>query len=182
MNSTVIEAFQEFIKQLNCLNLDLEDEYDVNTINAMKMVKYWSSIKFKSSKDYDFIMQLIIDYYQKQGFQNPCKYVDIELCKLLEYIYLSITELLSDKKRNFNGLSYIDLFLIKEMANEDLKKAIKALELEKNKDYNGSLEVWKEILGKDFPKYRSPEGLNKLNEKIQSNYDNKTTNYAKRIL
>ena len=98
---------------------------------------------------------MILSYYSTRS-DAASEFVDLELPKIFEYIWLNVTNDVSDPKGiqgNINSLTQDERSKISTRAWVDKNKAIEARQFESDKDHRSSIKKWGDIFGSNFPDY-----------------------------
>jgi len=156
MAKTVIEAFNIFLDRLDAIELAGGFKDDEYISNVFKIMNYWINKNSKSIAVSDFMIKMAMDYFKVQKKENLCKYPDIELVKLFEYLDANLNESYYNNGVDAKSFKHSFSFMSKKI-HEDYSKAIKALEYERDNEYKKSIECWREIFGNDFPRYTQCE-------------------------
>ena len=133
----------------------LNNIHDGHLLNVIRIIKYWNKRLTMPTMGSYLLENLILDYYSEQT-SKASKYVDTELLNIFYDIHTRIRNPVSDYKEiqeNLNNLSLEEKNKISERAYNDYVKAFNARESEKEREYEKSIKLWKEIFGDEFPSY-----------------------------
>ena len=128
---------------------------DGNVLNAIRIMKHWNARRTMPTAASYLIECIILDYYDA-GLARASEYPDIEMIKLLPYLATRIVTDVADPKRiqgNLNDLGWAERRAISARASQDALKADAARTTEVRNDHRKAIEMWREVLGPDFPKY-----------------------------
>lgn len=127
---------------------------NVSVLDMVRIAKFWANhAAIPEIKSY-FLENLILNYYNS-GVSSVV-YLDIELVKILAYIYHNIHNVLNDPKGiqgDINHLIYDEREKVKAKAADHYHKAVEARALEQDGKMKESINKWREIFGVEFPTY-----------------------------
>ena len=121
---------------------------------SIRLFKYWNNYAKMVTVDGYVMESILLDYYETKEEVSP--YVDINFINLLSYVYERIEYSISDPKKiqgDINNLDYYERQSVKEKVKTVYGKAVQAYYAEKDNDYEKSINIWRDIFGKDFPRY-----------------------------
>ncbi len=133
----------------------INGKQDVSVLDIIRVMKYWTKRRTAATMSSYFLECLILQYYDMYTVTSS-KYIDVELPKVLEYIYSQINNALIDPKGfqgDLNTLSWEERQSIKDRAALDYNRAIEARRLETDGKQKESITKWGEIFGSEFPYY-----------------------------
>lgn len=127
---------------------------DGNVLNVIRAVKYWQRRPTMPSMSSYLLETLILDYYA--GRTSCSSFVDMELEALFRHLGLFVQFSVNDPKGiqgDINSLSSEVRQAISDRCYLDAQKASEARELENNKEYEKSINIWRDVFGPYFPVY-----------------------------
>jgi len=128
--------------------------HNVSVLDMVRLVKFWASnASIPEIKSY-FLENLVLNYYT--AVDTSVVYEDIEMVKVLAYIYHNIHNSLEDPKGfqgDINHLSYDERDKVKAKAGDHYFIAVEARTLEGEKKMEESIAKWRAVFGESFPKY-----------------------------
>lgn len=127
---------------------------EISVLDAIRIIKYWTKRPTMPTMKSYFLENLILNYYAS-GVTSS-KYIDIEIPKLLAYIYHNVHSNLNDPKGfqgNINHLTYEERNTIQAKAQTDYNAAIEARQFEIDGKIKESIQKWGTIFGGEFPAY-----------------------------
>lgn len=133
----------------------INQAHNGNVLQVIRIIKYWNRRPVMPTISSYLLETIILNYYELEG-TGASQFVDMEIPKVIEYLYNNIMSDVDDPKGiqgNINKLTYDEKVKIQTKAYSDLSKALIARSLESQKDMKGSINKWREILGDSFPKY-----------------------------
>ena len=98
---------------------------------------------------------LILNYYSAKT-DVASEFADLEIPKILEYIWLNISSDIQDPKgiqSNINYLNQDERDKISSRAWVDKNKSAEVRQFETDKDHQNSIRKWGDIFGVEFPTY-----------------------------
>ncbi len=133
----------------------INQKHDGNVLNVIRVMKYWNKRPTMPTMQSYLLENMILNYYEDiEEIAN--NYVDIEIPKVLSYINQNIHSAVNDPKGiqgDINTLTFEERNKIQNRTYNDWHKATDARNFENNKEYESSINKWREIFGDDFPKY-----------------------------
>ncbi|HDI3197645.1 TPA: nucleotidyltransferase [Vibrio cholerae] len=126
-----------------------------NVLTVIRIMKYWNKRPTMPSMSSYLLEVMILNYYSTRS-DAASEFVDLELPKIFEYIWLNVTNDVSDPKGiqgNINSLTQDERSKISTRAWVDKNKSIEARQFESDKDHRSSIKKWGEIFGSNFPDY-----------------------------
>ncbi|MFC6040329.1 nucleotidyltransferase [Paenisporosarcina macmurdoensis] len=133
----------------------INQSHDGNVLQAIRIMKYWNR-RVAMPTITSYLLETIILNYYKANTNKASSYVDIEIPKILNYLYDNILGDINDPKNiqgNINGLTFDERYRVRTKASSDYTKAIAARKLEEDGNNKSSINKWREIFGDNFPKY-----------------------------
>lgn len=133
----------------------INQKHDGNVLNVIRIMKYWNKRPTMPTMGSYLLENMILNYYEGRT-DKASSYVDLEIQGVLNYINYNIMNPVYDPKGiqgDINNLSFEDRQKIQNRTYTDYYKAGDARSLENDKDYEGSINKWREIFGDQFPKY-----------------------------
>lgn len=128
--------------------------HEVSVLDVIRIMKYWTKRPTMPTMKSYFLENLILNYYASGV--SSVKYIDMEIPKIIAYIYNNIHRPLNDPKGfqgDINHLTYEERNLIQSKAETDYYAANEARQFETDKKIKESIERWGTIFGSDFPAY-----------------------------
>ncbi|MEH2725886.1 nucleotidyltransferase [Klebsiella pneumoniae] len=127
---------------------------DGNVLNVIRAVKYWQRRPTMPSMSSYLLETLILDYYASRT--SCSSFVDIELEALFRHLGLFVQFSVNDPKGiqgDINSLSAEARQAISDRCYLDAQKASEARWFEKGKEYEKSINKWRDLFGPFFPIY-----------------------------
>lgn len=127
--------------------------HEGNILNVIRIIKYWNRRPTMPSMPSYLLEQMILDYYDTRA-GTASSFVDVEIPKVLDYIWFAIHASVSDPagiKDDLNNLTWEDRQKISDQAKQDAAKAHEARQLETDGDQSASIKKWAEVFGSKFP-------------------------------
>ncbi|HCD3957005.1 TPA: nucleotidyltransferase [Enterobacter hormaechei] len=125
-----------------------------NVLNVIRAVKYWQRRPTMPSMSSYLLETLILDYYASR---TSCStFIDMELEALFRHLGLFVQFSVNDPKGiqgDINSLSAEARQAISDRCYLDAQKASEARRFEEVKDYEKSINKWREVFGPQFPVY-----------------------------
>ncbi len=134
--------------------IDINGIQEVSVLDVIRIMKYWTKRPTMPTMKSYFLENLILNYYSS-GITSS-KYIDIEIPKILSYIYHNVHKSLNDPKGfqgDINHLTYEERNSIQSKASTDYNIANEARQLETEQKIKESIAKWGTIFGSDFPIY-----------------------------
>ena len=127
---------------------------DGNVLNVIRAVKYWQRRPTMPSMSSYLLETLILDYY---AVRTSClSFVDMELESLFRHLGLFVQYSVNDPKGiqgDINSLSAEARKAISDRCYLDAQKVSEARWFEVNKEYEKSINKWRDVFGPFFPVY-----------------------------
>ncbi|MFK3843854.1 MULTISPECIES: nucleotidyltransferase [Serratia] len=133
---------------------DINVRNEGNVLNVIRVVKYWQRRSTMPSMSSYLLETLILDYYA--GKTSCSEFVDMELQALFLHIALLIQFSVNDPKGiqgDINTLTTEERQKITGRCYLDIQKVAEARQFEQSKDYEKSINKWREVFGPQFPFY-----------------------------
>lgn len=127
---------------------------DGNVLNVIRAVKYWQRRATMPSMSSYLLETLILDYYTDRTSCSP--FVDMELEALMRHLGLLVKYSVNDPKGiqgDINTLSVVARQTISDRCYLDAQKVSEARRFEDNKEYEKSINKWRDVFGPLFPVY-----------------------------
>ena len=127
---------------------------DGNVLNVIRAVKYWQLRSTMPSMSSYLLETLILDYYA--GRTSCLSFVDMELEALFRHLGLFVQFSVNDPKGiqgDINSLSAEARKAISDRCYLDAQKASEARQFENDKEYEKSINKWRDVFGPSFPVY-----------------------------
>ncbi|MDZ7320110.1 nucleotidyltransferase [Kosakonia sacchari] len=127
---------------------------DGNVLNVIRAVKYWQRRPTMPSMSSYLLETLILDYYASRKVCS--EFVDMELEALFRHLGLFVQFSVNDPKGiqgDINSLSPEARQAISARCYLDAQKASEARRFEVDKEYEKSINKWREVFGSQFPAY-----------------------------
>ncbi len=141
---------------------DLNVKFNGVVIKLVRLVKYWNR-RGKMPNITSYVLEtMVLDYFDTANHCNESgnityDYVDIHFRNFLSYLSNNIFNIVKDSKNiqgNINSLTYEQKSSIYNRAKNDYSKACNAVYAEVNeKNMKKSINLWRDILGEEFPCY-----------------------------
>ena len=128
--------------------------FDGNVLNVIRAVKYWQRRPTMPSMSSYLLETMILNYYTNRASCSP--YVDMELEALFNHLHVFVQYSVYDPKGiqgDINSLSTEARQAISNRCYLDAQKVREARRLEDDKDYENSINKWREVFGLQFPVY-----------------------------
>ena len=125
-----------------------------NVLNVIRAVKYWQRRATMPTMSSYLLETLILDYYAK--ITSCSQFVDMELEALFRHIGFFVQFPVNDPKGiqgNINSLSAEERRAISDRCDLDAQKASEARRFEEGKEYEKSINKWRDVFGPSFPVY-----------------------------
>ncbi|MDT1513636.1 nucleotidyltransferase [Escherichia coli] len=125
-----------------------------NVLNVIRAVKYWQRRPTMPSMSSYLLETLILDYYA--GRTSCSSFVDMELEALFRHLGQSVRYSVNDPKGiqgDINSLSAEARKAISDRCYLDAQKVSEARWFENNKEYEKSINKWRDVFGPFFPVY-----------------------------
>lgn len=142
--------------------LSLNKRFNGKVIQLIRLVKYWNK-NGKMPTITSFVLEtIVLDYFSKSKHSWKGKNETIDIVYMhfkwfLYYLSINIFKEIKDSKGIQGNLNYLRKYERLKIANralEDFNKAKKAIvEQIYNKNIKKSINLWREIFGKEFPQY-----------------------------
>ena len=134
---------------------NLNKIFEGKVLSTIRLIKYWNK-RAKMPTVASYILEtIILDFFDT--IEDTSDYIDIRFRDALHFIKEHIFGNISDSKLiegNINTLSLEDQIKIYLRAGSDYIKACNAIDAEtKDLDHRKSINIWREILGEDLPRY-----------------------------
>lgn len=129
--------------------------HDGNVLNVIRSIKYWNRRPTMPTMPSYLLECIILNYYESRTYK-AVSFVDLEVGSVLSYLATAILGPIQDPKHiqgDINTLMWDDRATILSRANSDTAKATAARAAENTKDYELSINIWREVFGSSFPKY-----------------------------
>jgi hypothetical protein len=133
----------------------INQNHNGNVLNVIRIMKYWNGRPTMPSMSSYLLEVLILNYYSAKN-DVARKFVNLEIPKILEYIWLNISNDVQDPKGmqgNINYLNQDDRKKISTRAWVDKNKSAEAHQFETDKDHQNSILKWRDVFGIEFPIY-----------------------------
>ncbi|BDP18689.1 nucleotidyltransferase [Enterobacter hormaechei] len=127
---------------------------DGNVLNVIRAVKYWQRRPTMPSMSSYLLETLILDYYA--GRTSCSSFVDMELEALFRNIGLFVQFSVNDPKGIQGDINFLSAEARKAISDRcylDAQKASEARRFEDNKEYEKSINKWRDVFGPSFPVY-----------------------------
>lgn len=125
-------------------------------LNTLRCVKYWQRRKTMPTISSYLLECIVVAHFEKkQGAMS--RFVDLELAALFREIANAILGQIQDPKQiqqDINDVDWNDRMSVYSRARSDADKVDEARRLEEQKDMKGSIALWREIFGTEFPEYK----------------------------
>lgn len=134
---------------------EINQKHDGNVLQVIRIMKYWNKRNTKPIMSSYLVETIILNYYDLRE-SKASSYVDIEVPKVLYYLYSNIMSDINDPKGiqgNINHLSYDDRLKVRNRAYKDFEIATQARDYENQKKPKESIGKWRDVFGDSFPKY-----------------------------
>lgn len=140
-----------------------DKEYVTNTnqdkegrvLELIRLCKKWNKVKNTVTMPSYLLETMIINHCNEK--RELSKWIDCRFRDALKYIEEHILYEIYDMKNiqgNINTLNIVERYNLREKAKLDYDKACQAIKLEtEQNNHKKSINVWREILGGDFPEY-----------------------------
>lgn len=135
---------------------ELNTKHGGHLLDVIRATKFWNNRPTMPNIGSYLLENIILDYYTNTS-RAATQFVDIELVQVFYYIYNNIYSSVSDPKNiqgNINNLTFEEKRKISERAYTDYLKASSARKYEQENKYKESIDLWQEVLGKEFPEYK----------------------------
>ena len=133
----------------------VNQKHDGKIIELIRLIKYWNK-RGKMPRVTSYVLEtLVVQYYEKLEHQAGY-FIDWMFRDILKYISDNIYYAIYDSKGiegDINNLFFSDKEKLRTRAFSDYKKACDAINAESNRDIYRSINIWRDILGEEFPKY-----------------------------
>lgn len=126
-----------------------------NVLNVIRSIKYWNRRPTMPTMPSYLIECIILDYYESRT-DKAFSFVDLEIGPVLTYLANAVLRSVQDPKQiqgNINTLVWDDRVAISSRANADIVKAAAARAAENARNYELSINIWREVFGPSFPRY-----------------------------
>ncbi|HCJ6419506.1 TPA: nucleotidyltransferase, partial [Enterobacter hormaechei subsp. xiangfangensis] len=127
---------------------------DGNVLNVIRAVKYWQRRPTMPSMSSYLLETMILDYYAGKAVCSS--FVDMELEALFRHLGLYVQFSVNDPKGiqgDINSLSAEARKAISDRCYLDAQKVSEARWFEENKEYEKSINKWRDVFGPFFPVY-----------------------------
>jgi len=140
----------------------LNQKFNGVVLKTIRLVKYWNRRGQMPNITSYVLETIVLDYFDQTTNSNvtdgkATDWVDLHFRNVLLYISNNIVGNVQDTKKiqgNINNLSWEQRNKIQQRANSDYVKARDAVTAEiTDKDMEKSINLWRDILGNEFPKY-----------------------------
>ncbi|HBZ0925295.1 TPA: nucleotidyltransferase [Klebsiella pneumoniae] len=138
---------RERVKAINVKN-------EGHVLNVIRAVKYWQRRSTMPSMSSYLLETLILDYYASRT--SCLSFVDMELEALFRHLGLFVQFSVNDPKGiqgDINSLSAEARKAISDRCYLDAQKASEARQFENNKEFEKSINKWRDVFGPSFPVY-----------------------------
>jgi len=129
--------------------------HDGNVLNIIRSIKYWNRRPTMPTMPSYLLESLILNYYANRT-DKASSFVDLEVGRVLTYLATAVLGSVQDPKQiqgDINTLALDARLAISFRANADTAKAVEARAAENAKNYELSINLWREVFGPFFPQY-----------------------------
>jgi len=133
----------------------INQNHNGNVLNVIRILKYWNRRPTMPLMSSYLLEVLILNYYSAKT-DVASEFADLEIPKILEYIWLNISSDIQDPKgiqSNINYLNQDERDKISSRAWVDKNKSAEVRQFETDKDHQNSIRKWGDIFGVEFPTY-----------------------------
>lgn len=134
---------------------DTNKTYKGKALQLIRILKYWNRHNSSYTIPSYLFENFVINYINSKD--KLYDYIDFDITNFFDYLSDKVFSSLNDPKGlegNLNKLSYEEQKSISEKSQWAYQKAVEAVKAETDdKDHQKSINIWREIYGRKFPRY-----------------------------